>query len=199
VTARLRAARGQGGITVIEMTVVIALLGLVLAMALQGLTAYQRAAAAADLRQRNLDEARVVMAVLTRDLRTATEFSATSATDVTFTGLLNTGATAPPNRLRLYVDASGVLREAVTLPDDPNASPITYTGTPTTRVVGRGLVDTSTLLSFRDSSDTATTSLTAVTSVVITLSVDLPSAAAVPPTVLSSRVFLPNVVAASEE
>ena len=78
------------------MTVVIALLGLVLAMALQGLTAYQRAAAAADVRQRNLDEARVVMAVLTRDLRTATEFSATSATDVTFTGLLNTGATAPP-------------------------------------------------------------------------------------------------------
>jgi type II secretory pathway pseudopilin PulG len=138
VTARLRAARGQGGITVIEMTVVIALLGLVLAMALQGLTAYQRAAAAADVRQRNLDEARVVMAVLTRDLRTATEFSATSATDVTFTGLLNTGATAPPNRLRLYVDASGVLRESVTLPDDHNASPITYTGTPTTRVVGRG-------------------------------------------------------------
>jgi type II secretory pathway pseudopilin PulG len=199
VTGRPRAARGQAGITVIEMTVVIALLGLVLAMALQGLSAYQRAAAAADVRQRNLDEARVVMAVLTRDLRTATAFTATSATDVTFTGLLNTGATAPPNQLRLYVDGSGVLREAVTLPDDPNASPITYTGTPTTRVVGRGLVDTSTLLSFRDSSDTATTSLTAATSVVITLSVDLPSAAAVPPTVLSSRVFLPNVAAASEE
>jgi type II secretory pathway pseudopilin PulG len=199
VTARPRIARGQAGITVIEMTVVIALLGLVLAMALQGLSAYQRAAAAADVRQRNLDEARVVMAVLTRDLRTATAFTATSATDVTFTGLLNTGATAPPNQLRLYVDGSGVLREAVTPPDDPNASPITYTGTPTTRVVGRGLVDTSTLLSFRDSSDTATTSLTAATSVVITLSVDLPSAAAVPPTVLSSRVFLPNVAAASEE
>jgi type II secretory pathway pseudopilin PulG len=199
VTARRRAGRGQAGITVIEMTVVIALLGLVLAMALQGLTAYQRAAAAADVRQRNLDEARVVMAVLTRDLRTATAFTATSATDVTFTGLLNTGATAPPNQLRLYVDGSGVLREAATPPDDPNASPVTYTGTPTTRVVGRGLVDTSTLLSFRDSSDTATTSLTAATSVVITLSVDLPSAAAVPPTVLSSRVFLPNVAAASEE
>ena len=181
------------------MTVVIALLGLVLAMALQGLSAYQRATAGADVRQRNLDEARVVMAVLTRDLRTATAFTAVSATDVTFTGLLNTGATAPPNRLRLYVDASGVLREAVTPPDDPNASPVTYTGTPTTRVVGRGLVDTSTLLSFRDSSDTATTSLTTATSVVITLSVDLPSAAAVPPTVLSSRVFLPNVAAASEE
>jgi type II secretory pathway pseudopilin PulG len=199
VTARRRADRGQAGITVVEMTVVIALLGLVLAMALQGLSAYQRATAGADVRQRNLDEARVVMAVLTRDLRTATSFSSITATDVTFAGLLNTGATAPPNQMRLYVDAAGVLREAVTPPDDPAASPITYTGTPTTRVVGRGLVDTSTLLSFRDSSDAATTSLSAVTSVVITLSVDLPSAAAVPPTVLSSRVFLPNVAAASEE
>jgi type II secretory pathway pseudopilin PulG len=199
VSVRLRATRGQAGITVIEMTVVIALLGVVLAMALQGLSAYQRATAGADVRQRNLDEARVVMAVLTRDLRTATSFSSITATDVTFTGLLNTGATAPPNQMRLYVDAAGVLREAVTPPDDPSANPITYTGTPTTRVVGRGLVDTANLLSFRDSTDTATTSLTATTSVVITLSVDLPSAAAVPPTVLSSRVFLPNVAAASEE
>ena len=41
------------------------------------------------------------MAVLTKDLRTATEFSAMSATDVTFTGLLNTAATAPANQLRL--------------------------------------------------------------------------------------------------
>ncbi len=199
MTARLRAARGQGGVTMVEMVVVVALLGLVLAMALQGLTAYQRATAGADVRQRNLDEARVVMAVLTRDLRTATSFSSVSATDVTFLGLLNTGATAPPNQMRLYVDANGVLREAVTPPDDPNASTITYTGTPTTRVVGRGLVNTSTLLSFRDPSDAVTTSASAVASVVITLSVGLPSASAVPPTVLTSRVFLPNVAAASEE
>jgi type II secretory pathway pseudopilin PulG len=199
MTARLRTARGQGGITMVEMAVVVALLGLVLAMALQGLTAYQRATAGADVRQRNLDEARVVMAVLTRDLRTATSFSSVSATDVTFLGLLNTGATAPPNQMRLYVDANGVLREAVTPPDDPNASTITYTGTPTTRVVGRGLVNTSTLLSFRDPTDAVTTSASAVASVVITLSVGLPSASAVPPTVLTSRVFLPNVAAASEE
>jgi type II secretory pathway pseudopilin PulG len=199
VTARLRAALGQAGITVVEMTVVIALLGLVLAMALQGLNAYQQATAGADARQRNLDEARVLMAVLTRDLRTATSFGSIGATDVTFLGLLNTGATSPPNQMRLYVDSAGVLREAVTPPDDPNANPITYTGTPTTRVVGRGLVDTSSLLSFRDSSDAETTSPSAVTSVVITLSVDLASASAVPPTVLSSRVFLPNIAAASED
>ena len=167
---------------------------------MQGLVSYQRAAGTADTRQRNLNEARTVMAVLTKDLRTATAFTAAGATDVTFTGLLNTAATAPANQLRLYVDAGGVLREAVTPPDDPTASPLTYTGTPAVRVVGQGLVDTGTLLSYRDSADAVTTTLTAITSVVVTVSVDLPSAswAPVPPTVLSSRVFLPNVAAASE-
>lgn len=200
MTARRRAGLGQAGVTMVEMAMVVAILGLVLAMAMQGLVSYQRAAAGADTRQQNLEQARAVMAVLTKDLRTATAFTATAATDVTFTGLLNTAATAPPNQLRLYADSGGVLREAVTPPDNPNASPLTYTGTPATRVVGQGLVSTSSLLSFRDSTDTVTTSLTAVTSVVITVSVDLPSrsGAEVPPTVLTSRVFLPNVAAASE-
>jgi prepilin-type N-terminal cleavage/methylation domain-containing protein len=200
VTAREH-DRGQAGVTLVEMAVVVALLGLVLATAFQGLVSYQRATGSADTRQQNLDQARTVMAVLTKDLRTATEFSTMTATDVTFTGLLNTAATAPANQLRLYVDSGGVLREAVTPPDNPTASPLTYTGTPTTRVVGQGLVSTSGLLSFRDSSDAVTTSLTAVTSVIVTVSVDLPSrsGADVSPTVLSSRVFLPNVAASASE
>jgi type II secretory pathway pseudopilin PulG len=198
VTARVRGPGSQAGVTVVEMTVVVALLGLVLALALQSLGAYQRAAAANDTRQQNLDEARVVMAVLTKDLRTATSFSALAAADVTFLGLVNTGATAPPNQIRLDVDGQGVLRERTWLPDDPNASPVTYTGTADrTRVVGRGLVSTGSMLSFRDSADAVTTTLSAVRSVVITLSVDLPSGSPVPPTVLSSRVFLPNVAAAT--
>jgi type II secretory pathway pseudopilin PulG len=198
VTARRRGRQGQAGITMVEMTVVIALLGLVLAVAFQGLWSYQRAAAAADVRQQNLDEARVIMAVLTRDLRTATSFTALAGGDVTFLGLVNTAATAPPNQLRLYVDAQGVVREATTPPDNPNASPITYTGTPTTRAVGRGVVSAGSLFSFRDVDDNATTTPGSVRSVVITLSVDLPSGTPVPPTVLTSRVFLPNVAAATE-
>lgn len=197
MTDHLRPARGQAGVTMVEMAVVIGLLGLVLAMAMQGLVSYQRATASADTRQQNLEEARNVMAVLTKDLRTATSFSSLAAADVTFLGLVNTGATAPPNQIRLDVDAQGVLRERTWLPDDPNASPVTYTGTADrTRVVGQGLVSTGTLLSFRDSADAVTTTLTAVRSVVITLSVDLPSGSPVPPTVLSSRVSLPNVAAA---
>jgi type II secretory pathway pseudopilin PulG len=201
VTARLRAAGGQAGITMVEMAVVVALLGLVLAMAMQGIVSYQRATASADTRQQNLEEARTAMAVITKDLRTATEFSSIAAADVTFSALLNIGSTAPANQVRLYVDANGILREAVTLPDDPTASPLTYTGTPTTRVVGRGLTDTASLLSNRDGSDTVTSSLTAVTSVVVTVSVDLPSRSGVdvPATVLTSRVFLPNVAASASE
>jgi type II secretory pathway pseudopilin PulG len=107
MTDRLRPARGQAGITMVEMAVVIALLGLVLAMAMQGLVSYQRATASADTRQQNLQEARAVMAVLTKDLRTATAFTAATATDVTFTALLNIGSTAPPNQVRLYADANG--------------------------------------------------------------------------------------------
>jgi type II secretory pathway pseudopilin PulG len=200
MTTRGHPARDEAGVTMVEMAVVVALLGLVLAMAMQGLVAYQRAAAAADTRQQNLEEARSVMAVLTKDLRTATEFSAATATDVTFTALLNVGSTAPPNQVRLYVDTNGVLREVVVPPDDPTASPITYTGAGTTRVVGRGLTATSSLLAYYDSSGTATTSVTAVASVVVTVSVDLPSRSGtdVPATVLTSRVFLPNVAAASE-
>jgi type II secretory pathway pseudopilin PulG len=197
VTTRARRRDGQAGVTVIEMTVVVALLGLVLAMALEAMDAYQGAAAGADARQENLEEARVAMAVLTKDLRTATSFSALGAGDVTFLGLLNTGATAPPNRVRLQVDAQGVLREAITPPDNPTASPLTYTGTPATRVVAQGLVDTGNLLSFRDSADNPTTTASEVVSVVVTLSVDLPAGTEVPATVLSSRVFLPNVAAAS--
>ena len=201
MTARRRADRGQAGITVVEMTVVIALLGLVLAMAMQGLVSYQRATASADTRQQNLQEARAVMAVLTKDLRTATAFSAATATDVTFTALLNVGSTAPPNQVRVYADANGVLREVVTPPDDPSDSPITYTGAGTTRVVGRGLTATSSLLSYRDSADNTTSTLTAITSVVVTVSVDLPSRSGtdVPATVLTSRVFLPNVAAGASE
>jgi type II secretory pathway pseudopilin PulG len=193
VIARLRAARAQGGITMVELAVVIGLLGLVLAMALQGVSSYQRAVAAADARQQNLEQARVVMAVLTKDLRTATEFSAIAASDVTFRGLLNTAATATTAdapTIQLYVD-SGVLWELVT--------PAATGSTTRRRAVGRGVVGTGSLFSFRDSDDNVTTTRSLITSVVITLSVDLPSPTPVPPTVLTSRVSLPNVVAAAEE
>jgi type II secretory pathway pseudopilin PulG len=202
MTVGRRRAEGQAGITMVEMAVVIALLGLVLAMAMQGLVSYQRAAASADTRQQNLEEARTVMAVATKDLRTATEFCTTGATDVTFMGLLNTGPTAAANKIQLVLDTSStVLKEVVTPPDSSGANSCSNTVGSTTRVVGQGLPAASSLFSYRDSSDNVTTTLTAITSVVVTVSVDLPSRSGVdvPATVLTSRVFLPNVAASASE
>lgn len=192
---RRRLHRDQAGVTTMEMVVVVALLSLVLTVALEGLTSYQGATAGNAARLRNLEEARVSMAVLTKDLRTASSFAALAAGDVTFLGHLNTTATGPPNQVRLYVDGQGRLLEAVTPPDNPTASPITYTGTPVTRVVGEGLDSAGPLLDFRDAADSPTTVAAEVTSVVVTLSVDLPTPVEVPATVLTSRVFLPNVAA----
>jgi type II secretory pathway pseudopilin PulG len=196
VSVRRRIHRDQAGVSALEMTVVVALLAVVLTMAFEAIIGYQGATAGNQARLRNLEEAQVVMAVVTKDLRTAISFSSLGASDVTFLGHLNTGPTAPPNMIRLYVDGQGRLLEAVTPPDNPTANPITYTGVPTTRVVGEGVVSTGSLLDFRDTADTTTTTTTEVTSVVVSLSVNLPAAVTVPATVLSSRVFLPNVAAA---
>ena len=195
MTLRRRLHRDQAGVTVMEMTVVVALLAVVLVVAFEGLTSYQGATAGNAARLRNLEEARVSMAVLTKDLRTASSFSSLAAADVTFLGHLNTTATGPPNQVRLYVDGQGRLLEAVTPPDNPAANPITYTGTPVTRVVGEGLVTAGPLLDYRDATDSPTTVAAVVASVVVTLSVDLPAPVEVPATVLSSRVSLPNIAA----
>jgi competence protein ComGC len=190
-----RLHQDQAGVTVMEMTVVVALLAVVLVVAFEGLTSYQEATAGNAARLRNLEEARVSMAVVTKDLRTASSFSALAAADVTFLGHLNTTATGPPNQVRLYVDGQGRLLEAVTPPDNPAANPITYTGAPVTRVVGEGLVAGGSLLDYRDAADSPTTVAVDVASVVVTLSVDLPTPVEVPATVLTSRVALPNIAA----
>ena len=191
--ARLRDE--EAGVGLVEMALVVALLGLVLGLALQSFVSFQDATAGNDVRGQNLAEARLAMAVATLDLRTATEFLALGGSDVTFLGNLRTAATDPPNKLRLYVDAEGRLVEAVTRPDDPTATPVTYTGTPTTRVVGRWLVDTGSLFTFNDAVGNPTSDPSTVRSVTIALSVDSPTNLAVDPTTLSSEVWLPNIAA----
>ena len=196
MSLRRRLYRDQAGVTTMEMIVVVALLSLVLVMAFEGLTSYQGATAGNAARLRNLAEARVSMAVLTKDLRTASSFGSLAAADVTFLGHLNTTATGPPSQIRLYVDGQGRLLEAVTPPDNPTANPITYTGTPAIRVVGEGLVTAGSLLDFRDTADSPTTDIDEVATVLVTLSVNLPAPVPVPATVLTTRVFLPNIAAA---
>ena len=187
---------GEAGTTVAEMTVVIALLSLVLAISLGSFNSFQSAASGSDRRVRDLAEARNMMAVLTKDLRTASAMQAIAGNDVTFLAYLNTtSATAPPNKVRLYVDGQGRMFEAITPPDNPAANPVTYNGTASTHPLGANVTGAATLFRYLDATGAATTTLTAIRSVTITLTVSSPPSQGVAPTTLSSQVWLPNIAA----
>jgi type II secretory pathway pseudopilin PulG len=189
---------GEAGTTVAEMTVVIALLSLVLAISLGSFNSFQSAASGSDRRVRDLAEARNMMAVLTKDLRTASSIQTIAGNDVTFLAYLNTtSATSPPNKVRLYVDGQGRMFEAITLPDNPAANPVTYTGTPSNHPLGANVTGASTLFRYLDASGTVTSTLTAIRSVAITLTVSSPPSQGVAPTTLSSQVWLPNIAASA--
>jgi type II secretory pathway pseudopilin PulG len=188
----------EAGTSVAELVVVMGLLALVMAVSLQSFNSFQRAAAASDRRVRDLAEARTMMAVLTKDLRTASRLLSIAGNDVTFLAYLNTAtATAPPNQVRLYADGQGRVFEATTPPDNPAANPVTYTGTPVTHPLGANVTGTGTLFRYLDSAGAATSTLTAVRSVTITLTVSSPPSQGVAPTTLSSQVWLPNVAASA--
>ena len=189
---------GESGTSVAEMAVVVALLGVVLAVSLQSFNSFQSAAAGSDQRLRDLGEARNIMAVLTKDLRTASKLCSISASDVTFLAYLNTGASAPPNELRLYVSGGSVF-EATTPPDNP-AAPVdctTYNGAPVTRPLGQNVTGTGTLFGYLDAAGNATASLNLVRSVAVTLTVSSAPAGGAAPTTLSGQVWLANVAAAA--
>ena len=189
---------GEAGTTVAEMTVVIALLSLVLAISLGSFNSFQSAASGSDRRVRDLAEARNMMAVLTKDLRTASSIQTIAGNDVTFLAYLNTtSATSPPNKVRLYVDGQGRMFEAITLPDNPAANPVTYTGTASNHPLGANVTGASTLFRYLDASGTVTSTLTAIRSVAITLTVSSPPSQGVAPTTLSSQVWLPNIAASA--
>jgi type II secretory pathway pseudopilin PulG len=189
---------GESGTTVAEMTVVVALLSLVLAMSLQSFNNFQSAAAGSDRRVRDLAQARAMMAVLTKDLRTGSRMLSIAGNDVTFLAYLNTtSASAPPNRVRLYVDGQGRMFEAVTPPDNPAANPVTYTGAAVTRPLGANVTGAATLFRYLDGTGATTATLTAVRSVTVTLTVSSPPSQGVAPTTLSGQVWLPNIAASS--
>jgi Tfp pilus assembly protein PilW len=105
------AGRGEDGLTMIEAMITAMILGIVLATAFTTLSSLQRIEASTEARLANLEEARVVANVLTRDIRTTARnpssgstprawITAASATAVTFYGYVNTYADLPANTAR---------------------------------------------------------------------------------------------------
>jgi Prokaryotic N-terminal methylation motif len=220
VTARRDAGaergRGARGQSLFEVIVVVMLLGIVLTMVYEGIDSAGQAIGGAEKRLANLDEARVLMAVSTKDVRTATRlqagtspFTLADARELIFFANLNNNGVSGsvvdngPRRVRIFVDSESQLVEEVTKPDAASVPPdYTFSGTPARRFVGRYIANASDQPIFRyfdSSGDELTptplsaTDLLAVTSVQITLSIRRSTSLPIASTTLVNTVRLPNV------
>jgi hypothetical protein len=141
-----RRLRSESGLTLVEMAVVLVVTGIVLAFSLTSVASFEKAATGGIRRLENLDEARTLMAVISKDIRTAAKLGASSApflvaddNTVTFYANLNLSTTCP-KKIRLYVNAGTELIEEVTEPDsgvDPPDCGSYTEHAPTTRLVGQ--------------------------------------------------------------
>ncbi len=192
----------------IEMMVTVALLSLVMGGVFQGFSSTQNALENTGSRLRNLDEARVLMAATSKDLRTAVRlqpgtspFVVADALTTTFYANLDT--TAAPKKVHIYVDVSSQLVEEVWNADVGSVAPnYTYTGSPHVRFVGRYLANTlaTPIFGYLDVNGAALPStplvandLLAVRAVRINLLVKQATYAPISATALVNRVRLPNL------
>ena len=211
--ARCRGSRGQ---SLFEIMVVCALLGVVLTVVYQGVNSAGQAISGTEKRLANLDEARVLMAVTTKDVRTATRLQAGTSPFATankrelifYANLNNNGASGSvvdngPRRVRIYVDANSQLIEEVVKPGASSVPPAyTYNGVATRRFVGRYVANTAGNPIFRyydsDGDELTATPLSAndrlaVHSVKITLAIRKSTTFPIADTTLVNTVRLPNV------
>jgi type II secretory pathway pseudopilin PulG len=206
--------RDESGISLLELVVVTSLLSVILGFVLPTFTSIQRADVGNALRLENLAEARILMATVSRDIRTAARISATSSPfvladdrELTFYANLNL-STSCPKRIRLYIDASDRLVEQVTAPDAGGSPPnCAYSGSPTVRLVGRYIANTPSqpvFTLYRDVAGTPTAFSTAdtplsaanlllVDAVGIRFSIRKSTTYVVAPTTVMNKVRLPNV------
>ena len=234
---RLRRASSEEGVTLVELIVTVSILSVVLGFVTQGFVSLQNAAAGASLRLQNLDEARILMGDVSKDVRTAARLSSTtspfdvttapsgygfgnappyaSGTEVWFYSNLTLSATNPspcPDIVHLFVDTVAnppVLKEQIVAADAGGTPPsCTYTGSYSTRLVGKYVANPSSLPVFTYYYDDATgnpvafttgqTPLSAanrllVNAIGITLAIRASTNYTVPYTTLINRVRLPNV------
>ena len=207
---------GAQGQTLFEVIIVMALLTMVLGVVYEGIDAATNAISGSGARLQNLDEARVLMAVTTKDMRTATRLQAGTSPFVLankrevifYANLDNDGSGSTvvangPRLVRIYVDTNSELIEQVTKPDASSVPPAyTYNGAATNRFVGRYIANPASSPIFRyfDSNGSELTAAPlsaadrlAVDSVQVMLSIRKSTSLKVANTTLLNTVRLPNV------
>lgn len=216
MSAARRRARGCQGQSLFEVIAVVSILSIVLVMVYQGINSAGQALSGTEKRLENLDEARTLMAVSTKDVRTATRlqagtspFTLADKREVIFyANLNNDGAGSSvvdngPRRVRIYVDPSSQLIEEVVKPGVTSVPPAyVYTGTPTRRFVGRYVANATSQPIFRyydtngnelTATPLSATDRLAVYSVRITLAIRRATTLPIANTTLVNTVRLPNV------
>lgn len=198
----------SGQSSLAEITVVLLILGVVMAFLFTSIDSADEAVKGTELRITNLDEARTLMAVLTKDMRTATRLQAGTSpfvvardTDVTFYANLD-NTTGGPRKIRIWVGNQSQITVSVWTPDAASIAPnYTYTGTPRDRYVGRYVANTAAQPVFEYYDDAGTKLMApvsdqdrlAITSVRITIAVRASTHLPVGTVTLVDQVRLPNV------
>ena len=198
----------EAGTSLVELMMTVFLIGVVMAAVTAGTFSAQKAIAGADLRLQNLDQARTLMASLTKDVRTAVRLTAgsspfTVADKNHAVFYANISTNSAPKKVDLSIDASSRLIETVWTADVGTVAPnYTYTGTSTVRLVGRYVANTvaKPLFQYLDISGNPlantplnATDLLAVRAVQITLIVKKSTATPLNATSLVNRVRLANL------
>jgi hypothetical protein len=209
-----RLLREESGVTLSELMVTVGLLTVVLGFVMQSFLSVQNATTGGALRLENLEQARLLMDNVTKDIRTSVRLGTTDSPflladdrEVTFYGNLNL-STACPKKVHLYVDSQTRLIEEVTQPDAGGTPPsCSYTGASVQRFVGRYIANAASEPIFTyyyddGAGDVAFTpsqtplsaaNLLLVNGVGIHLSIRKPTNYTVANTTLVNKVRLPNV------
>ncbi|MGZ4713870.1 MAG: hypothetical protein ACXVJ7_06610 [Acidimicrobiia bacterium] len=203
---RRRDERGQS--SMVEVVATLMLLSIVLTVLYTSINSAQQAIGGEQRRLVNLDEARTLMDVTTKDIRTAARLQAgTSALasgqdrDLTFYANLN-NTTGGPRKVRIYVDASNILISQSWNPDAGSVAPnYTYTGAAILRYVGRYVANPSNqpIFQYYDASGSLLTTplsasgLLAVHSIKVTLVVRKQTTLPLRAVTVVNQVRLPNV------
>jgi Tfp pilus assembly protein PilW len=198
----------ERGTTLVELAATMMLLSIVMMFVYQTVDTTTNAVSGQVARLVNLDEARTLMAVTTKDLRTATRLTAGTSPfvlgqdrEVQFYANLN-NTTGGPRKIRIYVDSSNVLISQIWSPDANSVAPnYTYTGSPSLRFVGRYIANpvSQPIFEYYDINGAKLTTplnaagLLAVYSVKVTLSVRKQTTLPLRAVTVVNQVRLPNV------
>ncbi len=197
--------RDDSGVSLVEVTLSVALLGLLLAAIGFTFASVNNTFLDTVERQANLSEAQVIMDNVSKDLRTATRIEASGspfvqAEDFDVIFYANLHPSEGPRHVRLSVNGDNELEIRIKEPDSGSAPNFTYSGPNTTRVLGSNLANTSSepLFTYLDAdSNELSTPLDSsgraqVRSVTLNVHVAEPDTPDVPGSHLTNTVRLPN-------